>query len=195
MHWSFILMGINDKMPRLVQAMAWDIGQQLSHYMNQCWPATMYKAIWYLSAFCLKIQLINILHYIFPFYIFGFYHNIFYHSASKALVFISRSLNVSYDSVICQVTDIVQPRFFFFLPSLKIPSSTPIATQPFLPINVELDASILLLTHWGRGKMDAISQTTFSRAFSWMKMFEFRLNCHWSVFLRVQLTIFQHWFR
>ena len=44
-------------------------------------------------------------------------------------------------------------------------------------------------------KMDAISQTTFSSAFSWMKMFEFRLKFHWNLFLRVQLTIFQHWFR
>ena len=43
--------------------------------------------------------------------------------------------------------------------------------------------------------MDAISQTTLSSAFSWMKMFEFRLKFHWSLFLRVQLTIFQHWFR
>ena len=44
-------------------------------------------------------------------------------------------------------------------------------------------------------QMDAISQTTFSNAFSWMKMFEFRLKFHWSLFLRYQLTIFQHWFR
>ena len=44
-------------------------------------------------------------------------------------------------------------------------------------------------------QMDVISQTTFSSAFSWMKMFELRLKCHWSLFLRVQLTIFQHWFR
>ena len=43
--------------------------------------------------------------------------------------------------------------------------------------------------------MDAISQTTFWIAFSWMKMFGFRLKFHWSLFLRVQLTIFQHWFR
>ena len=28
-----------------------------------------------------------------------------------------------------------------------------------------------------------------------MKMFEYRLKFHWSLFLRVQLTIFQHWFR
>ena len=50
-------------------------------------------------------------------------------------------------------------------------------------------------THWGRDKMDAISQTTFSSAFSWMKMFEFRLKFHWSFFLRVKLTKIQHWFR
>ena len=44
-------------------------------------------------------------------------------------------------------------------------------------------------------QMDAISQTTFSNAFSWMKMFEFRLKFHWSLFPRVELTILQHWFR
>ena len=51
------------------------------------------------------------------------------------------------------------------------------------------------LTHWGRDKMAAIIQTTFSNAFSWMKMYEFRLRFHWSLFLRVQLSIFHHWFR
>ena len=51
------------------------------------------------------------------------------------------------------------------------------------------------LTNWGRDKMAAISQTTFSNAFSSMKMFEFRLKFHWSLFPRVQWTIFQHWFR
>ena len=39
-----------------------------------------------------------------------------------------------------------------------------------------------VLTHWGRDKMDAISQTTFSNAFSWMKMHKFRLGFHWSFF-------------
>ena len=43
--------------------------------------------------------------------------------------------------------------------------------------------------------MDAISQTTFSNAFSWMKMCEYRLKFHWRLFPRVQLTISQHWFR
>ena len=57
-----------------------------------------------------------------------------------------------------------------------------------------IDVSIAL-THWGRDKMAAISQTILSIAFSWMKMLEFRLNFHWSLFLRVHLTIFRHWFR
>ena len=51
------------------------------------------------------------------------------------------------------------------------------------------------LTHWGRDKMASIFQTTFSNAFSWMKMDEFRLRFHWSSFPRFQLTIFQHRFR
>ena len=42
---------------------------------------------------------------------------------------------------------------------------------------------------------DAISQTTFSNAISWMKMYGFRLIFHGSLFLIVQLTIFQHCFR
>ena len=52
-----------------------------------------------------------------------------------------------------------------------------------------------MLTHWGRNKVDAISQTTFWSTFSWTKMFQFRITFHWSLFLRVQLTIIQHWFR
>ena len=51
------------------------------------------------------------------------------------------------------------------------------------------------LTHWGRDKMDAISQKTFSSAFSWMTMLDFRLKFHWSLFLRVLSTILYHWFR
>ena len=51
------------------------------------------------------------------------------------------------------------------------------------------------LTHWGRDKIAAIFQTTFWNAFSWIIMYEFRLRFHWSLLLRVQLTIFQHWFR
>ena len=52
----------------------------------------------------------------------------------------------------------------------------------------------IALTHWCQNKMAAILQI-FSNAFSWMKMYEFWLRFHWSFILRVQLTIFQCWFR
>ena len=48
-------------------------------------------------------------------------------------------------------------------------------------------------THLPLDKMAAISQTIFSDAFSWTKNFVFRFEFHWSLFTRVQLTIFQHW--
>ena len=48
------------------------------------------------------------------------------------------------------------------------------------------------LTHWGWDKMDAISQTTFSRAFSSMKIIVFWLNFHWNMFARVQLTMIHY---
>ena len=51
------------------------------------------------------------------------------------------------------------------------------------------------LTHWGLDKMVVIFQTTFSNAFSWLEMWKLRLRFHWSVFPRVKLKIFQHWFR
>ena len=47
----------------------------------------------------------------------------------------------------------------------------------------------LLLRHWNRYKMPAIFQTTLSGAFSWMKMYEFPLKIHWSLFLRVHWNI------
>ena len=51
------------------------------------------------------------------------------------------------------------------------------------------------LTHWGRDKIAAISQTTLSNAYSWMKMLEFWLRFHWSLLLGFQLILSQHWFR
>ena len=62
-------------------------------------------------------------------------------------------------------------------------------------IRIPLQQQHVTLTHWGRDKMAAISQTTLSSTFSWKKMSEFRLKFHWSLFLGVQLTIFQHCFR
>ena len=61
--------------------------------------------------------------------------------------------------------------------------------------NGPLILSIPTLTHWGRDNMAAIFQTIFSNTFSWMITYKFWLQFHWSLFLRVQSTIFQHWLR
>ena len=55
-------------------------------------------------------------------------------------------------------------------------------------LNHDRDMPLLpwvLLTHWGWDKMAAFSQMTLSNAFSWIKILEFRLKIHWSLFLRV----------
>ena len=57
------------------------------------------------------------------------------------------------------------------------------------------ELTLVQVTHWGRDKMDATLQATFFNAFSWVKIVKFRLQFHWSLSARVQLTIFQHWFR
>ena len=49
------------------------------------------------------------------------------------------------------------------------------------------------ISHWSRDKMAAILQTTFSNAFSWMKVFGFRLIFHWNLFPRVQLVQIMAW--
>ena len=62
-------------------------------------------------------------------------------------------------------------------------------------VTLTLPTQYDFLTYWGRDKMAAISQTTVSNLFSWMKMYTFRLEFHWSLFLRVQLTTCQRWLR
>ena len=50
---------------------------------------------------------------------------------------------------------------------------------PKLPLWIAYSLNVLdvlSLTHWGRDKMAAIFQTTFSYVFSWMKMNDIRLN-------------------
>ena len=66
---------------------------------------------------------------------------------------------------------------------------------PMMTYGVISNDMFVALTHWGRDKMAEIFQMTFSDVFSWMKMFEFLLKFHLSLFLRVQLTIFQYWFK
>ena len=50
-----------------------------------------------------------------------------------------------------------------------------------------------LISSWT--KWLPVRQTTFSNAFAWIEMIEFRFKCHWNLFPGVQLTISQHWFR
>ena len=52
-----------------------------------------------------------------------------------------------------------------------------------------------LLTHWGRDEMADIFKTILSNAFYWMKIYQFWLIFHLSLFPRVKLTMIQHWFR
>ena len=47
-----------------------------------------------------------------------------------------------------------------------------------------IEVNIYQLTHWGWDNIATISQTTLSNAFSWMKMLEFWLTFHWSLFLK-----------
>ena len=64
----------------------------------------------------------------------------------------------------------------------------------FIKSKASVAAWVQMLTHWGRDKIATISQTTFSNAFSLMKMYEFRIRFHWSLFPWFKLTIFHHWF-
>ena len=45
-----------------------------------------------------------------------------------------------------------------------------------------------VLTHWGRDKMAAIFQTTFSIAFYWITMYELRMRFHWSLFSKGEIN-------
>ena len=58
-----------------------------------------------------------------------------------------------------------------------------------------LTQGVMTLTHLPLDKMSAISQTIFSDVLLSMKSFVFWLKFLWSLFLRVQLTIFHHEFR
>ena len=82
----------------------------------------------------------------------------------------------------------------YFCCQAELGNMTATPLHPSLSCTVH-SLQYLSLTHRGRDKMAALSQTTLASAFSWMKMFEFWFRFHWSLLPRVELTIFQHWFR
>ena len=67
---------------------------------------------------------------------------------------------------------------------------------PPWPTYIRGKQGIFSITHWGRKKWTPChrrhSQVHLK---SWMKMFELWSKFHWSLFLRVQLTILHNWFR
>ena len=73
-------------------------------------------------------------------------------------------------------------RYSLILQSRSIPWSSKLASWLKPNLAVLSQTGCQCLTHWGRDKMNNILQTTFSNVFSSMKMFEFRLKFHWSLF-------------
>ena len=95
---------------------------------------------------------------------------------------------------ICLLSDIFLSKHMFISTPVTVQDkSASASTLAFIYPRRNLFAP--LLNTLRPGQMAAIFQTTFWNAFSWMKMYEFHVRFHWSLFLKVQLTIFQYWFR
>ena len=98
----------------------------------------------------------------------------------------------AFENIMCKAKAILSQHKF-----VRLWKSQMLCEHPILiisKINIDMShPSIKMLTHRPLDKMASISQTIFSNAFSWMKNFVF--GFYWSLFLMVQLTISQHWFR
>ena len=53
-------------------------------------------------------------------------------------------------------------------------------------------SSLSDLTHWGQDEMAAITQTTLSKAYSWMILFQFQIIFHWNVLNMWQAIIWTY---
>ena len=118
------------------------------------------------------------------------------------------------DKTILRLADYSTVRKHLYIELVTRPHSDPVYQQYALCLRERLrmqimygDGAVLtgwyiptpsqnhLLTHLPLDNMDAISQTTFSNAFLWLKNVAFWFKFCWSLFLIVQLTISQHWIR
>ena len=72
--------------------------------------------------------------------------------------------------------------------SQHLPATNHFTVTPLSTKSTWIEGKEALLTHWGRDKMAAISQMTFSNAFSWMKKYQFRLRFHRSLFLWFEIS-------
>ena len=73
---------------------------------------------------------------------------------------------------------------------IRFPSINHLATRHLKLLFFKLISWTDILSIW-----KPFRRQHFSNAFCVTKMYEFRSKFHWSLFLRVHLTIFQHWFR
>ena len=69
------------------------------------------------------------------------------------------------------------------------PSCSSSLLQKSLILNEDIYIWSNSLKHWGRAKMADIFQTTFLKAFYWMKMYKSRLRFHGSLFLGVPALV------
>ena len=94
--------------------------------------------------------------------------------------------------IFCFYAEFAENNVIFWFPRVYSQTSN---DAKYITVTKGLLSWCSILTQWGRDKMAAISLTTFSNAFCWMKMCGFHLRFHWNVFLWFELAIFQHWFR
>ena len=140
----------NDKstLVQLMSSTAW-CHQATSHYLNRCWPNSMSQ--------------------------YGITNPHWVNGCSMIHVLcceISFIRHVSKAKVIMMVADVLVPIWHQDI------SSHHDDMVWSLTGSYQDCPSITKLTHWGRDKMAAISQTTFSNAFSQMKMFKFQSKFH-----------------
>ena len=77
------------------------------------------------------------------------------------------------------------------------PSTLYLQIPWYLIARIKALANIIVSSsaHWGRNKVAAVSKTVFWYTLSGMKMYAFLLRFYWSLFLSLEITIFEQWFR
>ena len=85
--------------------------------------------------------------------------------------------------------------FMSLLPEWYYDCTMPVTQPQWIWTSESHEYVTRVLTHLPLDSLAGKWQTTFSNAFLTMKICEFQLIFHWSLFLRVKLTIFQSWFR
>ena len=183
-----LLLDFTDDKSALVKAMACCL-MTPSHYLIQCWQSSMspygitspqwvnipnwhFRISWCVG--CYFVMVIASWHH-------GWHHVLFQTKVSNFRLN-SASTVASHDMEIVNTVSWVSNGPYY---RLELPNHG---------INPHILMGSGLNTLRAR-KMAAIFQTTFSNVFSRIKIFKLQLEFHWSLFLRVQLTIFQHWFR